>query len=314
MFYGFVITEAGNRLLAKMVAGETLELTRVVMERGTAESAEAARRLTAPIDPGPDGTSTAPVLDGSAVNMIAEYRSDLGGGLQEGFWIGGFAIYAKDPDGGDDVMIYYGSLGDAKQYVSAYTPGTAPDVRRYPVSVTVTAGVEVTASYPVEAWMTARDVADCFNGTLKPDLEASLAGLIAAHDGDENAHGDLRWLIVDSKKEAQETANAALEAANDAASTASAAASAASAAQETAERALELAGEAGGEAVGAHNTADDAHPALHVAISGLESRLATLELKYFYDVTGNSFEVSFIDLTGLEVSGVWNKELARIEF
>ena len=58
MFYGFVITEAGNRLLAKMVAGQTLELSGVIMEEGTAESADAARKLTAPIDPGPAGTST----------------------------------------------------------------------------------------------------------------------------------------------------------------------------------------------------------------------------------------------------------------
>ena len=53
MFYGFVTTEAGNRLLASMVAGETLTITRVVMDKGTAENAEAARKFVAPIDPGP---------------------------------------------------------------------------------------------------------------------------------------------------------------------------------------------------------------------------------------------------------------------
>lgn len=85
MFYGFVITEAGNRMLAKMVAGQTLEITSVVMEKGTAESAEAARLLTAPIDPGPAGTSTVPVVEGSTASMLVEYRSDLNGGLAEGF-------------------------------------------------------------------------------------------------------------------------------------------------------------------------------------------------------------------------------------
>lgn len=48
MFYGFVITEAGNNLLAKMVAGDKLTITKVVMDKGTAESAEAARKLTRP--------------------------------------------------------------------------------------------------------------------------------------------------------------------------------------------------------------------------------------------------------------------------
>ena len=182
-----VITEAGNNLLAKMVAGDKLTITKVVMDKGTAESAEAARKLTAPIDPGPNGTSTVPTVEGAAVNMLVEYRSDLNGGLQEGFWIGGFAVFGK-VENGTETMIYYGSLGEQKQYVSAYVEGTAPDVRRYPVSITVTAGVEVEVAYPAEAWMTAEDVAEYFNGTLKPQLEESLDDLIDEHNKDPNAH------------------------------------------------------------------------------------------------------------------------------
>ena len=187
MFYGFVITEAGNNLLAEMVAGDKLTITKVVMDKGTAESAEAARKLTAPIDPGPNGTSTEPTVEGAAVNMLVEYRSDLNGGLKEGFWIGGFAVFGK-VESGAETMIYYGSLGEQKQYVSAYVEGTAPDVRRYPVSITVTAGVEVEVSYPAEAWMTAEEVAAYFNGTLKPELEKSLGGLIKTHNEDPEAH------------------------------------------------------------------------------------------------------------------------------
>lgn len=181
MFYGFVITEAGNNLLAKMVAGDKLTITKVVMDKGTAESAEAARKLTAPIAPGPSGTSTVPTVEGAAVNMLVEYRSDLNGGLQEGFWIGGFAVFGK-VENGVETMIYYGSLGERKQYVSAYVEGTAPDVRRYHVSITVTAGVEVEVSYPAEAWMTAEDVAQYISGM----------GL----DGDGYLHGDrtISWM------------------------------------------------------------------------------------------------------------------------
>ena len=47
MFYGLVITEAGNNMLANMVAGDKLTITKVVMDKGTAESANAARQLTA---------------------------------------------------------------------------------------------------------------------------------------------------------------------------------------------------------------------------------------------------------------------------
>ena len=150
MFYGFVITEAGNSLLASMVAGQTLTITKAVMGEGTADNAEAARQLTNLITPGPEATSTTPTVDGNSVNMIVEYRSDLNGGLQEGFWIGEFGIFGKVGDGAE-TMIGYGSLGDAKQYVSAYVSGTAPDVRRYPISITVTTGIQVCLLYTSDA-------------------------------------------------------------------------------------------------------------------------------------------------------------------
>ena len=188
MFYGFVITEAGNSLLASMVAGQTLTITKAVMGEGTADNAEAARQLTNLITPGPEATSTEPTVDGNAVNMIVEYRSDLNGGLQEGFWIGEFGIFGKVGNG-VETMIGYGSLGDAKQYVSAYVAGAAPDVRRYPVSITVTTGIQVDVDYPAEAWMTAEDVAAYFNETLKPDLENGLQDLIDDHNEDPDAHG-----------------------------------------------------------------------------------------------------------------------------
>lgn len=187
MFYGFVITEAGNSLLASMVAGQTLTITKAVVGEGTADNAEAARKLTNLIDPGPEGTSTVPTVEENSVNMIVEYRSDLNGGLQEGFWIGEFGIFGKVGTGAE-TLIGYGSLGDAKQYVSAYVSGTAPDVRRYPVSITVTTGIQVDVAYPAEAWMTAEDVADLFNQTLKPELEESLNGLIEDHNEDPDAH------------------------------------------------------------------------------------------------------------------------------
>ena len=72
----------------------------------------------------------------------------------------------------------YGSLGDAKQYVSAYTQGMAPDVRRYQVSITVTAGVEVSLGYPAEAWMTAQDVAEYCTAAVMPQIYGQIAGEI----------------------------------------------------------------------------------------------------------------------------------------
>ena len=180
MFYGFVITEAGNQLLAKMVAGQTLKLSGVFMDLRTVEDKETARQLTAPLEPGPAGTSTVPTVKGNQVGMIVQFRSDLDGGLKEDKWIGGFGVYAEDPDTGDPVMIYYASLGHQRQPIAAYVEGTAPDVRNFPISIRVTSGVDATLTYPAGAWMTAEDVLLYFNETIKPELEAALAGLIEA--------------------------------------------------------------------------------------------------------------------------------------
>lgn len=68
------------------------------------------------------------------------------------------------------------------------------------------------------------------------------------------------------------------------------------------------------EGVGTHNSNTEAHPSILSGISALDSRLATLELKYGTNVTGNSFNIDFADLTDLVVTGVWNKSYARIEF
>ena len=243
MFYGFVITEAGNQILAKMVAGDTLELSGVFMDLGTVEDKETARQLTAPLEPGPAGTSTVPTVKGNQVGMIVQFRSDLDGGLKADKWIGGFGVYAKDPDTGDPVMIYYASLGNQKQPIAAYVEGTAPDVRNFPISIRVTSGVDATLTYPAGAWMTAEDVLEYFNDTIKPQLEASLAGLIEAHNSDENAHPDIREAL----EEAMEIAAAALDAARTAdgkATTALANAAAALAAAQQAQTAAEAAQEA----------------------------------------------------------------------
>ena len=53
---------------------------------------------------------------------------------------------------------------------------------------------------------------------------------------------------------------------------------------------------------------------IRVDLTGLDSRLKTLELKYGTNVTGSSFEVTFVTLTDVVVTGVWNEELGRIEF
>lgn len=65
--------------------------------------------------------------------------------------------------------------------------------------------------------------------------------------------------------------------------------------------------------IAAHNTAQDSHPALLKLISDLTARVALLESFAYNDITANAHTITFKSLDGLVVTGVWNKELARLE-
>lgn len=50
------------------------------------------------------------------------------------------------------------------------------------------------------------------------------------------------------------------------------------------------------------------------SLEDVDARLGLLELMYRTQVNGNPFTVSFSDMTGLLVTGVWNETLKRVEF
>ena len=117
--------------------------------------------------------------------MVVEYRSDLNGGLGTGFWLNEFGVFAMDGD--TEVMIYYGCLGDFPQWVSAYNQG-AIDIRRYPVVLKVSEGVNVVIAYPALAFMTAEDVEDFCMTVILPQFLTEAQGLIDEHNADPDAH------------------------------------------------------------------------------------------------------------------------------
>ena len=134
-WYGFTVTDQGRALIAKLVAGKTLSLSRIMVGSGACPDETNPKTLTDLVAPVAAATSTVPTYDGASVKMIVEYRSDLNGGLDEGFWLNEFGIYAYDPDEGE-VLIYYGCLGNYPQWVSAAS-STGVDVRRYPVCIDI---------------------------------------------------------------------------------------------------------------------------------------------------------------------------------
>lgn len=159
--YGFIITTAGEGLLARASAGEGLTLTEVWVGKGAVESAGAAKALTALLDPVAKATSTTPAVAGGQISMLVEYRNDMGGGLEEGFTLSEFGVMAKV---GDDAptLLYYAALGDRAQPVPPIAEGL--DVHRFPVAVGVTGEVAVSLEYPAGVWVTHEELEEAMAG------------------------------------------------------------------------------------------------------------------------------------------------------
>lgn len=196
MNYGFTITASGWRLLARILAGQPVSFTRVMVGKGKVPPGVNPADLTDLVAPVAGATSTVPLVDNRTVSFVVEYRSDLGGGLEEGFWLNEFGIFARDPNNPEEreVLLYYATLGDYPQYVAPCAGGSV-DIRRFPVSLVLTDDLKVIIEYPPLAFMTAGDVSKYVTVTVVPLLRDEAAKLIALHNASGEAHPDIRaWI------------------------------------------------------------------------------------------------------------------------
>ena len=57
-----------------------------------------------------------------------------------------------------------------------------------------------------------------------------------------------------------------------------------------------------------------AHGDIRASIAAVDAAVKAIELKYGTEITKNPFSVGFTDLSAVNVTGVWNASLGRIEF
>ena len=191
-YYGFCVTQQGEALIAKLVAGRTLNLLYVMAGDGEVGDDDTPYTMTDLSNPVLKGTSTTPVVSDATVSMVLEFQST---GLSEGFWLREFGIFAEDPDDGT-ILFAYGTLGDYAQYMCAASD-TGVDIRRFPVSITIGDGVEVSLDWSELAWMTAEDVKIHCDNYCLPEAKEQAEELIAEHNEDTEAHPDIRAQLVE---------------------------------------------------------------------------------------------------------------------
>ena len=195
-YYGIVLTRRGRELISKVLAtSKPLEITGVMVGSGECPEDTFPGELTGLVEPVAEGTSTVPSYNGDTIRMTVEYRSDLNGGLERGFWLREFCVMAKDPDpdeGEDEkVMLVYGCLCDYPQYVSAYSEGRI-DTRRFPICIVIGEGANVVIDFSPEAFMTAEDVQEYCVTVILPNLLEEMRRMVSEHNLSDEAHPTLR--------------------------------------------------------------------------------------------------------------------------
>lgn len=191
--YGFIIPAKGMELLTGLLAGDTLTITRCMVGTGQVPAETQPTALTDLVQPISQATSTQPLVHGQQVDFTIEYRNDLHGGLESGFYLREFGVFARAKDGAD-VMIYYGNLGDYPQWVQPYTQG-AVEVRRFPVAIGVSNAPTVILEYNADAFMTAEDVSAYCTTVILPQFLDEARRLIAQHNTDKAAHPSILGTI-----------------------------------------------------------------------------------------------------------------------
>lgn len=186
-YYGCAITDEGRNLIAKVLVSDYIHISRIMVGQGVCPDDQDFSSVTDLFDPVAQATSNTPIIKDGILKMKIEYRSDLNGGLDYGFWLSEFGIFALDPDTGDEILFLYASLGDAPQYVkSGATPGI--DVRRFPVSIVIGKDVGVIMDFNPELWLTEEDLLRIYTETLLPMIRDEIDRKIDEHNKDKNAH------------------------------------------------------------------------------------------------------------------------------
>ncbi len=154
-YYGGTVTVAGRNLITSLMAGKTIEFTRIMVGSGAMPEGVEPIDMVTLVTPVAEGVSSVPTVENGVLSMVVEYRNDLNGGLQEGFWLREFGVFAKTEDT-EEILLYYATLGDSPQPVNAYKDNRI-DIRRYPISIALELDADVQITYNPGAFITSAE-------------------------------------------------------------------------------------------------------------------------------------------------------------
>lgn len=149
-FEGYKSTILGKKLIAKLLAGKSLEITKVVCGSGICESESDIDGLEQLLEPRMEGTSTSATYEDQVMCMTVQFFSTENTGGE--FELSEFGIYAKDPDVGEILMYYFSQGSSAIKMMG--TSSKCSSIAQFPISITVGDDLEgVNLGYPPSTFL-----------------------------------------------------------------------------------------------------------------------------------------------------------------
>lgn len=289
----------GAALIAKVLAGRCLmKYTRAAVGQGTIPEGVSPKSLTEPpgyVMDAKIAAITTPI-DGECQVTVQIYSADVAAG----FYATGILLYAEDPDLGN-VPYTYLKLEEGLEWIR---PASSAIGKLATFDLIVAVGA-----------------VDAVTANIAPDAVATyeaVKNLMAEHDASDKAHSSL--LVRMKSMEVAVNGSDTIIGEGDPTTETIGRKGQHYINGDTGEEFVCLGVGEGGyiwEPVAPGQSIRDQIAATtenKLTIDDVNTRLTLLELMYRTQVSGNPFTVSFSDMSGLLVTGVWNDTLKRVEF
>lgn len=171
------ITTAGLIVLAKGVAGQKINYTKIVLGDGYLEEGQTPRTLTGVVSPKATVDITKLKINGDGTVAVGGIFTN--GDETEGFYYRELGLYAEDPDPEVGEVLYcYGNCGDLAEWIPPSGGATIVE-KTIDIVTAIGTATNVTAYIPADAYATKEDYENYKAIALAAQATANQAILLA---------------------------------------------------------------------------------------------------------------------------------------
>lgn len=171
------ITTAGLIVLAKGVAGQKINYTKIVLGDGYLEEGQTPRTLTGVVSPKATVDITKLKINGDGTVAVGGIFTN--GDETEGFYYRELGLYAEDPDPEVGEVLYcYGNCGDLAEWIPPSGGATIVE-KTIDIVTAIGTATNVTAYIPADAYATKEDYENYKAIALAAQAAANQAILLA---------------------------------------------------------------------------------------------------------------------------------------